>query len=116
MFGQLALRPARPTLLLAAIPVCAIQGVPIPCTPPPQHNWARPHAKPIYFHDPTSIQNLHARFQITNLICLLPVTWFMMRGRAHFCEQILHNFLGCFNQNGYKSVNNWRRPLYDISF
>ena len=84
--------------------------------PPPQHNWARPHAKPIYFHDPTSIPDLHARFQITNLICLLPVTWFMMRGRAHFCEQILHNFLGCFHQNGYKSVNNWRRPLYDISF
>ena len=87
-----------------------IQGVPIPCAPPPQHNWAGPYPKPIYFHDPTSIPDLHARFQITNLIYLLLVTWFMMRGRAHFCEQILPNFLGCFNQNGYNIVNNWRRP------
>merc|ERR1712154_388959 len=70
--------------------------------PPPQHNWARPHPKPIYFHDPTSIPDLHARFQITNLIYLLPVTWFMMRDRGHFCEQNMLYFLGAITKMAIK--------------
>ena len=93
-----------------------VQGVPIPCAPPPQHNWAVPDPKPIYFLDPTSIPDLHARFQITNLIYLLPVTRFMMRDRGQFCEQNMLYFLGCFNKNGYKIVNNLLRPLYHTLF
>ena len=84
--------------------------------PPPQHNWAMPDPKPIYFLDPTSIPDLHARLQITNLIYLLPVTRFMMRDRGQFCEQNMLYFLGCFNKNGYKIVNNWLRPLYHTLF
>ena len=42
--------------------------------PPPQHNWTVPDPKPIFFHDPTSIPDLHARFQVTNFIYILPVT------------------------------------------
>ena len=79
-------------------------------------NWAVPDPKPIYFLDPTSIPDLHARFQITNLIYLLPVTRFMMRDRGQFCEQNMLYFLGCFNKNGYKIVNNWLRPLYHTLF
>ena len=74
--------------------------------PPSQHNWAVPDPKPIYFLDPTSIPDLHARFQITNLIYLLPVTRFMMRDRGRFCEQNMLYFLGCYYKNGYKIVNN----------
>ena len=81
-----------------------VQGVPIPCAPPPQHNWEVPDPKPIYFLDPTSIPDLHARFQITNLIYLLPVTWFMMWDRGHFCEQNVLNFLGCYNENERLSI------------
>ena len=92
--------------------VSSIQGVPIPCDPPPQHNWAVTDPKPIYFLDPTSIPDLHARFQITNLIYLLPVTRFMMRDQGQFCEQNMLYFLGCYNKNGYNIVNNWRIPLY----
>ena len=53
-------------------------GCPDTLRPPPQHNWAVPDPKPIYFLDPTSIPDLHARFQITNLIYLLPVSTFEM--------------------------------------
>ena len=62
-------------------------GCPDTLYPPPQHNWAVPDPKPIYFLDTTSIPDLHARFQITNFIYLLPVTRFIMRDRGRFCEQ-----------------------------
>ena len=45
--------------------------------PPPQHNWSVPDPKTIYYHDPTLIPELHARFHVTNLNYLLPVTWFI---------------------------------------
>ena len=90
--------------------------MPIPCAPHPQHNWPVPDPKPIYFLDPASIPDLHARFQITNLIYLLPVTRFMMRYRGQFCEQNLLYFLGGYNENGYKIVKNLRRPLYHTLF
>ena len=64
-----------------------------------------PKPKPIYSHDHTSILDLHADFQITNLIYLLHVMWFLS-GIKHCCENILLYFWGCYNQNGHRIVNN----------
>ena len=41
----------------------------------------------MYFHDPTSIPDLLAGFQNTNLIDIFPVTWFMMGGRASVLDK-----------------------------
>ena len=40
--------------------------------------------KPIYFHDPTKNPDKHARFQIANLICILPVPCLPSQGGAQF--------------------------------
>ena len=61
-----------------------------------------PDPKPIYFLDRTSIPDLHARLQITNLIYLLPVTRFMMRDRGQFCEQNMIFFLGAITKMAIK--------------
>ena len=48
-----------------------------------------PDPKSIYFLDPTSIPDLHAKFQITILIYLFPVTRFMMRVYLLFWAQFI---------------------------
>ena len=86
--------------------------------PPPQYNWAVQYHKPIYFPFPTSIPDLHADFQINNLIYLLHVSQlkgvssydqfnnnnnnllhvmcFLILDQTHFCEKILLYFWGCY--------------------
>ena len=54
--------------------------------PLPKPNWALVHTKTIYFQDPISIPEFHARFQNYSAIYLLPVLWFMCQGRAHVPE------------------------------
>ena len=78
---------------MIAIPCCT--AYPDTLRPRPQPDWALPDPKTIYFHESTTIQGLHARLLVTKFIYLLPVTWFMMRGRALFvCEQIILYCLG----------------------
>ena len=49
--------------------------------------------------------DLHADFQITNLIYLLHVMWFLSWIKC-CCENILLYFWGCYNQNGHIIFNN----------
>ena len=64
--------------------ICTGCPKPLPLTPP-QQNWPVPHPKPINLHDPTSIPDQHARPQIINLICPLPVTYLLNPRGANFC-------------------------------